>query len=238
VIVNEEFARGTGLGASIVGHRSQGKQPPNIVGVVRAVRLIGTTGPPDSVVYLPIERSSSKSAAFTVRVRGDAAQYIPILREIVRSVDASVPLYDIKPMDDLLTEQLARPRFYTYSMAALGAFALLLAIIGIYGVATQSIAQRTKEIGVRIAVGATAESVRGMVLRQSLTPLMLGLILGVAGTLAFGEYAASLLSTAEAPSPLLIAAAIISLLAASAAAAWRATDRIVKLDPMQALRAD
>jgi ABC-type antimicrobial peptide transport system permease subunit len=141
-------------------------------------------------------------------------------------------------MDDLLGDLIARPKFYTYSMAALGGFALLLAVLGIYGVASHSIAQRTKEIGIRIAIGATAESVRRMGLRQGLAPLIVGLTIGVGGTLLLGRYVESLMYGAEPPGPTLISGAVLFLLAACSAAVWRATDRVVKIDPVQALRTD
>jgi predicted permease len=238
IIVNEEVARNIGLGSAIVGHRLAGKDLVTVVGVVRAARAGVPGESPESMVYRPIEKSEPPSATFAVRVRGEAAPFIPILRDAARSVDPSVPFHDIKLMDTLLAEQLARPRFYTYSMAALGAFALLLSVIGIYAVATHSIAQRTKEIGIRIAVGATPTSVRSMVLRQSLAPLALGLLAGIAATLALGKSATSLLSTAESPGPALIACTVAFLLAATAAAAWRATSRVIAVDPMQALRTD
>ena len=92
-------------------------------------------------------------------------------RGAVQQVDRQVPIYDVKTLDERLSDMLATPRFYTTAVLFFGGFALLLAVVGIFGAASYSIAQRTHEIGVRIAVGATTGGVRGMLLWQSMLPV-------------------------------------------------------------------
>jgi ABC-type antimicrobial peptide transport system permease subunit len=113
-----------------------------------------------------------------------------------------------------------------------------LAVIGIYGVASYSIAQRTKEIGVRIAVGASPGAVRGMLLRESLWPLALGMAAGVGGAIGLGHYLQHLMASAEPVGKWSCAAAAVLLISAAAVAVWRATARVVRIDPMTALRAE
>src|SRR4029077_289379 len=98
----------------------------------------------------------------------------------IQSVDKDVPVFDAKTLDQRLTDNLARPRFYTTAVLFFGGFALLLAVIGIYGVASYSITQRRHEIGVRIAVGAPPASVRKLLARQGLIPVLSGVAVGVA----------------------------------------------------------
>ncbi len=121
LIVNEDFARASGLGAGIVGHRTQGKNA-EVVGVVRSVRTHGPFSPSSPMVYGPFRGASGASVA--VRVRGDAIPYIALLREAAQSVDRAVPIHDVHLMDELLGQQVARPRFYTAALTGLGAFAL------------------------------------------------------------------------------------------------------------------
>jgi len=238
VIVNEEIARSSGLGADIVGHRTQGAEPATIVGVVRTARWEGPDIPPWNEWYTPLERSQPSFAAFAVRVRGDASSYIPAVRNAVQSVDPAVPVYRVEPLKALLDERLARPRFYTTAISFLGGFALLLSAIGIYGVAFNSVAQRTKEIGIRIAVGASVSGVRAMLLRQTMLPLLAGLAIGMTGAIALGTYLQNLMYSAEPVGVAVTAATAGMLILCCAVAVWRATARIVRIDPMQALRAE
>jgi ABC-type antimicrobial peptide transport system permease subunit len=119
-----------------------------------------------------------------------------------------------------------------------GAFALLLAIIGVYGVAAYSIIQRTHELGVRMAIGASAQRMRLLLLRQSLLPVLIGAIAGVAGTFALGRFIEHLLNTAQGVDVLTCAIAAAALAAIASLAVWSATQRILRLDPMQVLRAE
>ena len=131
------------------------------------------------------------------RVRGKAERYLAVCRDVVQQVDPQVPVYDVKTLDQRLGETLARPRFYTTAILFFGAFALLLAVTGVYGVATYSIAQRTHEIGVRIAVGASPPRLRRLLLRQSLLPMAAGMAAGVAGAIGMGQFLKHLMTSAE-----------------------------------------
>jgi predicted permease len=238
-IVNEEFVRRAGVGNAILGHKvtPNSSKPLTIVGIVRTLLYDPLRrGNADAQVYTPIAQNSVGAATFTVRVRGDAERYLPMLRDSLAQVDSSVPPFGVATLDARLRESLARPRFYTTAILFFAGFALLLAIVGVYGAASYSIAQRTQEIGVRIAVGASPLGLRATLLRQSMLPVAGGMAAGVAGAVAFGRYLQSLIATAEPAGivPCLAAAALLA--AATAAAVWTASSRIVNLDPIAALR--
>ena len=238
-MVNEEFVKRTGLGSAILGHKvtpNSGK-PLTIVGIVRTILYDPLRrGNADAQVYTPIAQNSVGAATFTVRVRGDAERYLPMLRDSLAQVDAAVPPFGVASLDTRLRESLARPRFYTTAILFFAGFALLLAIVGVYGAASYSIAQRTQEIGVRIAVGASPLGLRATLLRQSMLPVAVGMAAGVAGAVAFGRYLQSLIATAEPAGVVPCLAATALLVAATAVAVWTASGRIVNLDPIAALR--
>ena len=175
---------------------------------------------------------------FVARVRGNTEAYLPVCRDALQSVDPKVPVFSVKTLDQRLDEALARLRFYTTAVLFFAVFALLLAVIGIYGVANFLIVQRTHEIGVALAVGASPERLRATLLRQSPLPLFAGAAAGAAGAIAAGRVAESLIGSAE-PIGAPACAFAAALLAAVAAIAVRsATRRRVRLDPMRVLRAD
>jgi ABC-type antimicrobial peptide transport system permease subunit len=177
-------------------------------------------------------------ATFTAKVRGDAERYLAPCRDAVQAADAQVPVYDVKTLDQRLSENLARPRLYTSAVLFLGVFALLLAVVGTYGVASYSITRRTHEIGVRIAVGASPRGLRGMLLRQSMLPVACGALAGVAGAGALERYLQHLMAHAEPTGPWTCAVAAAALAATAALAVWTATGRIVRMDPTAALRTE
>jgi putative ABC transport system permease protein len=163
---------------------------------------------------------------------------VPVCRDAVQSVDRQVAWFAVEPFDQRLQELIARPRFYTIAIVFLGGFAMLLALIGIYAVASYSVAQRTHEIGVRIAIGATAAGVRWMILRQALLPVALGAVAGLAGAAAMGQYLQHLVASAQPASLSIRAAAALTLAATAAIATWSATRRVSRLDPMVVLRSE
>jgi ABC-type antimicrobial peptide transport system permease subunit len=248
-IVDEDFARP--LGTRMVGRKvmldfGRGNTwTYTVVGVVRTIHMNHSIvhGGLRAQIYFPFEQPRGGVGGpgymtFVARVHGDAAEYLPVLRDAMQQVDGSIPVYDVKTLDQRLGDALARPRFYTTAILFLAGFALLLAIIGIYGVASYSVGQRTKEIGVRLAVGASTGVVRGMLLRESLWPLGVGMTAGVFGAIGLGRFLQSLMDSADPVSTWTCAAAAILLVFAGAVAVWRATARVVRVDPMRALRTD
>jgi putative ABC transport system permease protein len=171
-------------------------------------------------------------------VRGDAADSLPACRDAVQSVDRDVPIFNAKTLGQRFDENLAVPRFRTTVFLFFGGFALLLAIAGIYGASSYSITQRRREIGVRIAIGASAQGIRAMILRQALWPIGAGMLLGLAGAAWQGKVLEHLLSAAP-PVDLAACAAAAGVLALVATAAiWTATNRVLELNPIEVLKSE
>lgn len=209
-----------------------------IVGVVEAVYQGGPEKATSSFVYHPFRQDPAGEGAIVARVSGDANLYAAVIRDAVAGLDPAVPVYDVRTLENRLTDTLASPRFYTMGIGFLAGFALLLAAIGIYGTASYSVTQRTKEIGVRVAVGATPGAVRAMLMRQSLLPLGIGLVLGLGIVMETGQVLESLIAGVEPAGLSVLAAGIAILLAAGLIAVWRATARVTSIDPMAALRSE
>ena len=240
VIVNEEFARQSGLESRVVGRTltMMHTPPVKIVGVVRTARNQGPVFKGGSEIYWPLEQGPPRYLSLVARVRGEVAPYLAICRDVVQQIDREIPVYDVKTLDQRLSETLAQPRFYTTAILFLGGFALLLAVIGVYGVASYSIAQRTHEMGVRMAVGASSGILRAMLLRQSLLPIVAGMIAGIAAAAELGRFLEHLVASTEPLGVWTCTGAAIVLVMAASIAVWTASSRVLRIDPMQALRAE
>ena len=190
----------------------------------------------DAQVYTPVAQTRPAFAVFVARVRGDAGRYLAVGRAAIGNVDHGVPVFDVKTFDQRRNEAIATPRFYATAMMFFAAFALLLAVVGVYGAASHSIAQRTHEIGIRIAVGGGQSTVRLMLLWQSLAPVALGVIAGLAASIGLGRFLSHLIASAQPVSGLIVAGAGMALVAAAATAVWLATRRITRTDPLDALK--
>jgi predicted permease len=241
VIVNNAFASQAGLGASVVGRKLIApwrKEPYLIIGVVDNARIAGPAYPVKAQVYWPVAEEPPVTLTFVARVRGEAEKSLASCLDTVRGVDREVSVYDAKTQEQRLREVLARPRFYTTATLFFASLAVLLAAIGIYGSASYLVAQRTHEMGVRLALGASRVHVRSMIVRESLTPIAMGAVGGIVGAILSGRYLEHLVVNAkplELPHCLMAAA---FLLATAAAAVWTATAGVLRIDPMDALRAE
>jgi predicted permease len=241
VVVNEQFARAFEGGPHLSGRTIwnwKGNRQYTVVGVARTVQMFGPGSEAGPQVYFPFEQLPPSFATFVARVHGNPEQYLPVCRDAVRLVDARVPVYDVKTLEQRLAENLARPRFYVTAIAFLAGFALLLAVIGMYAAASYAIEQRTKEIGVRVAVGACVTDVRLMLLRQGMWPVAAGIAAGIYGTLVLGRFMQYLIASAPRPGPWTWAPAAGVLATAGAVAVWVATRRLLRMDPIAALRAE
>ncbi|MCU1232604.1 MAG: hypothetical protein JWP63_571, partial [Candidatus Solibacter sp.] len=237
-IVNESFARQ--FGAGLVGQRLKSdlhKRALTVVGIVRNQHF-APGSPGGAAIVVPVALWGPTNLTFVARVRGSAAAYLPVGRDALRSVDSKVPVFNASTLRSRLDDRLATPRFYTTAILFFGVFSLLLAITGIYGVSSFVVTQRTHEIGVRLAVGASPERLRAALLRQSLVPVLAGAAVGVAGAVALGRVAGHLIRTAEPVGGAACALAATVLATTAAIAICKATHRILRLDPIQVLRAD
>lgn len=240
-ILTEGVAREVAAGSSVIGTKIRlrnSKEEFTIVGVVRPVRYRGPEWPGTEEVFFPFDRYFANSATFVARVSGNAKDSLAACRDAVQSVDREIPLYGVKTYQQRLDETLAVPRFRTIVFLFFGGFALLLAVAGIYGVSSYSITQRRREIGIRIAIGASAQGVRTMILRQALWPIGAGILIGLAGAAWQGRVLEHLLAAA-APVDLAASAAAAALLAAVAIVAiWTATQRVLELNPVEVLKSE
>jgi len=241
VIVNEAFAQSAGLGRSVVGRRVTApwaNTPYLIAGVVGTTRLSGPVYPGGPQIYWPIEEEPPPALTFVARVRGRPEAYLSRCRDAVRGVDREVPIYDVKTLNQRLADTLSRPKFYTTATLFLAVLAVLLAAVGIYGTAAYSVAQRRHEMGIRMAVGASYQRIRSMMLRESLAPIVCGMAAGIAGSIASGRYLGHLLENAARTQLWTCTAAAGFLLLTGLVAAWSATARVRAIDPADAVRAE
>ncbi|MFL5415775.1 MAG: FtsX-like permease family protein, partial [Myxococcales bacterium] len=169
---------------------------------------------------------------------GNATSAVPALRAAVAQIDATIPLYDISTMEERLHEATATSRFLMRLLAALGLFGLLLAAVGVYGVVAYGVAQRTREIGVRMALGATAGQVLALTARGGLRPVALGLVTGLFLSVGATRALGSVLRGVSATDPLTFAGVGFILLLASAIAVYVPSRRAARVDPARALVAE
>lgn len=189
-------------------------------------------------MYLPYAQSPSTRLSIAVRAAGDPGALSQPLREAVLRVDADQPLYGLMPMEGRLAQFLAPARTNAWALGVFSAAALLLAVLGVYSVVSYSVAQRTHELGLRTALGAQRSDILRMVLRQGMTRIGLGLLLGLGAALLVARGVRGLLFDVDAADPLLLASPALILAAAGLLASLVPALRAVRIDPVQALRRD
>ncbi len=242
-VINESMARRFWPGESPVGRRFQFISKPwiQIIGVVGDVHQTALDLDPAPEIYRPLTQDSQiwlAPRALVIRTRGEPSAFAPVLRRQFHDLDSSVPIYGLDSMDALLEKSVASRRLEVWLVGAFGLVALLLASIGIYGVVAYVVAQRGQEIGLRMALGATRGDVVGMMLRKGLTPVLIGLAIGVALALALGGFLSSQLYHVKATDTLTFAAVPLLLILVAGCAAYFPSRRAARIDPMLALRQD
>jgi putative ABC transport system permease protein len=242
-VINQTFARQHFPGEDPIGRRLLFTNSQNvttareIVGVVGDVRHAGLDAELSPEFYVPFAQSPAARVTVVARTTSDdPASIAPALRGAVRQVDKNFPVYNVRTMESYLSESVSRRRF---NMMLLGGFALrslLLASVGIYGVMSYTVAQRTHEIGVRMALGAQARDVLRLVIRQGMAPALVGVGLGLVGALALTRVMSSLLYGVTATDPLTFAGVALLLSAVALLSCYLPARRATKVDPMEALR--
>jgi putative ABC transport system permease protein len=246
VVVNEAFVRRHFASQDPIGQRLEigggwwPGQPTSftIVGVVADEPFLGVATPAEPATYYPHAQFPMNEMWLVVRAAGDPAALVPALRERIWRVDADLPVETVRSLRELLGATAAEPRFNAVLLALFAAAALLLAAIGIYGVLSYTVAQRTGEIGVRMALGAARGRVVRQVVGQGMLVALLGVALGVAGSLGLVRLLASLLVGVSAHDPLVFAAVPLLLALTALAAAWLPARRASLIEPAVALRGE
>ena len=244
VIVNENMARRFWPNERAVGKRfkygSADSQAPfmTIVGVVADMRRTGFDAPVRYETFRPHTQRTVGSLTLVVRAAGDPLRLVPSIRAQLKSIDPDQPVFEVASMDQLLGSMVAQRRF---SMALLGTFAalaLVLGIIGVYGVTAYLVAQRTREVGVRLALGARPAQVVGMVVRQGMFVAGAGLAVGLAAAAAAGRLMTGLLYGVSPHDAWTLAAVTVVIGVATLAANWLPALRSAHVDPLTALRSE
>ena len=208
-----------------------------VVGVVGDVHNAGLDRASDPLVYLPYSGKIYASlAAIVLRSEQDPRSLIPAIRDQFAAVDPSQPIFDIATMQQRIDDSIETPRFYTTLLTLFAALAVLLATVGIYGVISYFVSQRTHEIGIRMALGAQTTDVLRLVVAQGLVMILIGLTLGLGGSLILTRYLASLLFAISPRDPFTIICGATVLVIVALAACYLPARRAAKLDPLIALR--
>src|SRR5437667_2303943 len=240
VIVNETMARRLWPGQSPIGKHltiwRDEKFPREIVGVVGETKR-SLDNDPSQQMYVPYAQDASwSSMSFVIRTSGDPASTSPAVRNEIRSLDKGAPVFNVRTMNDLLATSVAPRRTPMLLLSAFAAAALLLAMIGIYGVTAYYVTQRTQEIGIRMALGAQMSDVLKLVLRGGMTLAAIGIAVGLAGAFALTRWMTSLLFGVKPTDALTFTAVAVCLLVTALLACYLPARRATKVDPLVALR--
>jgi predicted permease len=207
-----------------------------IVGVVKDGKYFDIGEDPRPFVYFPMRQSYSPSVTMVVRTAADPAAMISTVRRAVQELDPDLPVFNVKTMREHLSLSLFPARIAATLLGAFGLLALVLAAVGIHGVTAYSVARRTREIGIRLALGARGGNVLGMVLRQGLVLAFIGMVIGILAALAVTRLMESVLYGVSSTDALTYVSVAIALIVVAAASCYFPARRASKVDPMTALR--
>ena len=242
-LISDSLRRREWPNDSPIGYRIrvqfQGKPiEAQVVGVISPIRHEALDRAPRLEVFLPFDQSPFASMTFVLRGTADPASTIASGKQAVWSVDPLQPFYETGRVETMIASSVVRQRFSTTLVSAFAVVALLLCAIGIYGVISFATAQRTREIGVRMALGADASAIRRMVLREGGKVVMVGLVLGLAGAAAATRYLQALLFEISTVDPVTLVTVCAVLLASAMLACYVPARRATRVDPLIALRTE
>jgi putative ABC transport system permease protein len=242
VVINETMARQFfpgehPVGRAIIYSARRQNDSREIVGIIRDVHHFGLDRDAAPEFYVPQAQPPSYGGMTVVmRVRGDAAALVPAVRGSVRELDSDAPMYNVRTLNDLLKGSLADARLRTTLLASFAALALLLAVMGTYGVMSVAVTQRGREMGVRLALGATPSHLVRLVVGQGVRPILAGTMLGLLAGYLLSQAVAGMLFQVKPGDPATFAAASAVIVLAGLGAAWLPARRACRVDPAVALR--
>jgi predicted permease len=246
-VINEAMARRFWAGRSALGGRmrvgsGEGRPWVTVVGIVRDVKHTSLTAPVKPRFYRPLEQfhiptgMTTRNVNLVVRAAGDPLALAPRIRDVVRRLDPGVPVASVQTMDDVVATALGTPRFAGRLLALFAGLALALAAIGVYGVLSLSVSERTPEIGIRMALGAAPGQVVRLIVREGLLLVGAGLVAGIGLALALSRVTRGLLYQTAPTDPVTLAGVVAALGAIALVAAWLPVRRALRVEPMSVLR--
>jgi predicted permease len=239
-MVSAETAARVWPGANPIGKRFQigGPDSPfyELVGVVADVRGTALNKAASLTVYIPYWQQDNRTMSLAIRTAADPVAISSAVRAEIRKLDPELPIPQFRTMRDIVSASVAERRFQLDMVMAFAIIGLILASLGIYGVVSYSVEQRRGEMGIRIALGASAADLRSLVLRQGLAPVFWGLAAGLAVAIGAGQILRSMLFEASLADPLTLSAVASVLVGVAALACWLPARRAMKSDPLNALR--
>jgi len=241
VLMNETLARSGFLGPQALGQQvlvAGHPDPFEVVGIVRDVRQYGLDQDPDPQVFVDARQlpPGNPIPYFAVRVDGDPTGYVSSVREAVRQMDSSAAVLNVATMQQIRSNALSRPRLFAVLAAAFAVVGALLAAIGAYGVTAYAVTQRTRELAVRLALGARPAELLLMVIRHGVAWTLVGLLLGVAGSIVLSRYLQGVLFGITPSDPTTFAVVSVMFLLVAILATLIPARRIARVDPLVALR--
>jgi predicted permease len=243
IVINETLARKYWAGRDPVGTRMRATSEwATVVGVVGNVTHNGRTGEVKGKFYRPVVQvadgwiNNARSLAYTVQTEGDPYTLLPRLREVVKGMDPSIPVAQVRTLDEVLEASVSQPRFALTLLGVFAGVALVLALIGIYGVLTYAVSRRTQEIGIRMALGAERGSVVGLVVRQGMVMAVLGVAIGTGLALGLTRFMEGMLYGVDSQDPATFLAVPALFGAVALLACWIPAARAARVAPSTALR--
>ena len=218
-----------------LGQNLEESAKTEIIGIIRDTKYSSLRDAAPPTMYTPI-RPGTRSLTVMVRTAGEPASLTETVRTAMRQVDPDVPMTGVTTQSDQVEARFAQERLFALAYSLFGALALLLACIGLFGLMSYSVSRRTNEIGIRMALGAERSGVVGMVLRESMLMVAIGVAIGLAGAIGGGRFVESVLFGLSATDVWTISAAIGATVLVSLAAGYLPARRASRVDPMVALR--
>jgi predicted permease len=209
-----------------------------VVGVVGRVKQYALDTDGRIALYLPQTQNATRALFVAVKAAGDPAALAPAVAREIHAQDPELPLYHMRPMSDRVGDSLARQRFSMLLLTIFAGVALVLASVGVYGVMSYLVGQSTREIGIRMALGASRQAVLGMIIRQGMAVATVGAAIGVAGALTLSRVMRSMLFGVQGSDPLTFAAVSLMLAAIALVATYLPARRAARIDPMVSLRTE
>ena len=241
VIISKRLADTLWPGEDPVGHQAllwkgQSNFPAEVVGVVGNQHERGLEADPTLTVYLPSYGSGPGPVQFAVHTAASPTALMPVLRFILKGIDPNLPLSDVQTMDEVVSRSVAPRRFNMLLLTIFAGVALMLALVGVYGVLAYSVGRRTAEIGLRVALGATPRSVLALIVGQGMRPILVGIGIGLAGAVGLSHFVSSLLFNVKPVDPLTYGAVALLVTVAALLSCYVPALRALGVDPVAALR--